>query len=118
MTPLRKNMASDYKIFWTHEAIENLESILDYLNDRWTQREIDNFKNKLTEQIRLIEQNPKLFPVSQYNPRLRKAVLSKAISFHQTVKSFTVTFTHWYQGFSYFDTVSFNTFNFIDSNDE
>lgn len=30
-----------------------------------------------TKQISLIEQNPKLFPISQYNPKLRKAVLSK-----------------------------------------
>ncbi len=49
MTPLSKNMASDYKIFWTNEAIDNLESILGYLNVRWTQCEIDNFKKKLAK---------------------------------------------------------------------
>lgn len=70
-------MDSDYKIFWTNEAINNLESILDYLNRSWTQREIDNFKKKLSKQIDLIEKNPKLFPLSDYNPRLRKAVMSK-----------------------------------------
>jgi len=70
-------MASDYKIFWTDEAISNLEDILDYLKRRWTQREINNFKKILSRQVRLIEQNPLLFPVSQINPRLRKAVLSK-----------------------------------------
>ena len=70
-------MVSDYKIFWTNEAINNLENIFDYLNNRWSQREIDNFKKQLSKQISLIEQNPKLFPISQYNPRLRKAVLSK-----------------------------------------
>ncbi len=70
-------MASDYKIFWTDEAINNLEDTLDYLNDRWTQREIDNFKNRLSKQIGLIKQNPGLFPISQYNSRLRRAVLSR-----------------------------------------
>ena len=70
-------MVSDYKILWTEEAINNLESILDYLNTCWTQREIDNFKRRLSKQLRLIEQNPLLFPISQYNSRLRKAVLSK-----------------------------------------
>ena len=70
-------MASDYKIFWTNEAINNLEDTLDYLNSRWTQREIDNFKSRLSKQIGLIQQNPGLFPISQYNSRLRKAVLSK-----------------------------------------
>lgn len=72
-------MASDYKIYWTAEAINNLESILSYLGDFWTQREIENFKTKLSKQLNLIQQNPFLFPVSSYNPRLRKAVLSKQI---------------------------------------
>ena len=70
-------MAFNYKIFWTNEAISNLEEILNYLNNRWTQREIDNFKKRLAKQISIIEQNPNLFPISRYNPRLRKAVLSK-----------------------------------------
>ena len=70
-------MDSDYKVFWTDEAIRNLESILDYLNKNWTQREVDNFRKKLGKQIDLIEKNPKLFPISNLNRRLRKAVLSK-----------------------------------------
>ncbi len=70
-------MDSDYKIFWTDEAINNLESILDYLSNRWTQREVENFKIKLSRQIELIKKNPKLFPISGHNNRLRKAVLSK-----------------------------------------
>jgi plasmid stabilization system protein ParE len=70
-------MGSDFKVFWTDEAIKNLQSIMDYLDSQWTQREIDNFKKKLAKQIELIETNPSLFPVSEYNPRLRKAVLSK-----------------------------------------
>ena len=70
-------MGSDYKIFWTNEALENLDSMLDYLQNKWTQREIDQFKSKLGKQIELILNNPKLFPVSEYNPTLRKAVLSK-----------------------------------------
>jgi len=70
-------MAFEYKIFWTDEAINNLEDILDYLLKNWTQREVDNFKSRLSKQIRLIEQNPNLFPISKYNSRLRRAVLSK-----------------------------------------
>ena len=70
-------MVFNYKIFWTDEALNNLEDILDYLNNRWTQREIVNFKKRLSKQINLIEQNPNLFPISKYNPRLRKAILSK-----------------------------------------
>lgn len=70
-------MAFKYVVFWTDEAIYNLEAIFDYLNLNWTQKEIDNFKRKLGRQIELIEKNPRIFPVSIHNPRLRKAVLSK-----------------------------------------
>ena len=69
-------MAFDYKILWTDEAIDNLESILDYLNNHWTQREVDNFKLRLSKLISLIQHNPELFPFSPYNSKLRKAVLS------------------------------------------
>lgn len=70
-------MAFDYKIFWTDEALENLEEILDYLTNNWTQREVDNFKKILSRQVSLIEKYPKIFPVSNYRPGLRKAILSK-----------------------------------------
>ena len=67
----------DFKIIWTNEAINNLEEILDYLHTNWSQREINHFKNILSKQISLIQQFPKMFPVSEYNKDLRKAVLSK-----------------------------------------
>ena len=70
-------MDSDFKVYWTDEAINNLESILNYLGYKWTEREIENFKRKLVKQIELIRNNPQIFPVSKYNPKLRKAVLSK-----------------------------------------
>lgn len=77
--------ASDYQIFWTDEAINNLSEILDYLNNRWSKHEIDIFKKSLSKQISLIEQNPKLFSISQYNPRLLKSVLSKQTTFFYEV---------------------------------
>jgi len=67
----------DYKLFWSKESISNLDSILAYLESEWTNREIANFKRKLSKQLELIEKNPRLFPVSDVQPRLRKAVLSK-----------------------------------------
>jgi len=64
----------DYKIIWTTEAVNNLEEILNYLNEKWSQREVDAFKKKLGKQIELIRLFPGMFPISQYNARLRKAV--------------------------------------------
>lgn len=66
-----------YKLIWTKEAVDNLEKILSYLEEKWTERETQQFKKRLSKQLELILQFPEMFPVSTYNPKLRKAVLSK-----------------------------------------
>ncbi len=80
-------MASEFKLFWTEEAISNLESILTYISSEWTGREVINFKKILSRQIQLIGQFPLIFPGSIYNPRLRKAVLSKQTIIFYEVKN-------------------------------
>ena len=67
----------DYRLVWTEEAIHNLDDILNYLIDKWSQREVDSFKSKLSHQLDLILKFPKMFPASDYIPTFRKAVLSK-----------------------------------------
>jgi plasmid stabilization system protein ParE len=76
----------DYRLIWTEEAIHNLENILDYLITNWSQTEVDKVKRKLSRQIELILQFPKMFPVSHYNPTLRKAVLSKQTTVFYQIK--------------------------------
>ncbi len=75
-----------YKLFWTEEATNNLEEILDYLIQRWSQKEVTYFKHRLKKHIELVSRFPFMFPVSQYNPRLRKAVLSKQTSVYFEVR--------------------------------
>ena len=67
----------DYKLRQSDESIGNLEEILDYLHNKWTDKEVNNFKKKLSHQIDLIIQNPFMFPSSIHKNNLRKAVLSK-----------------------------------------
>ena len=80
----------DYKVFWTEEAIHNLEEIINYLRHKQTEKEVDNFKIKLSRQIDLISKNPQMFPVSEYMPGLRKAVLSKQTSIFYEVRDYQI----------------------------
>ena len=80
----------DYKLEWTEEAVNNLEGIIDYLKQNWTQREVVNFKLKLSKQLELIVQNPFMFPQSENQSRLRKAVLSKQTSIFYELKGDTI----------------------------
>ncbi len=79
-----------YKIYWSEEAVRNLDEILIYLNSRWTSKEINKFKNKLAKQLELIGHNPLLFPVSQYKPELRKAVLTRQTTIYYQLRDDTV----------------------------
>lgn len=76
----------DYKLFWSKESLNNLESILSYLESEWTEKELLAFKSKLSKQLELIQKNPKLFPISDVQPRLRKAVLSKQTTIFYELK--------------------------------
>ncbi|MFO7789082.1 MAG: type II toxin-antitoxin system RelE/ParE family toxin [Bacteroidales bacterium] len=75
----------DYKLLWSKESIRKLEEILDDIIYNWTDKEVDDFKNKLSHQLDLIIQNPLMFPASTYNPRLRKAVLSKQTTIYYEI---------------------------------
>ena len=66
-----------YQILWTDEAVENLKNIISYISANWTEREVNKFKIKLSEQINTISRFPNIFPASTKTPRLRKAVLTK-----------------------------------------
>lgn len=76
----------EYKLYWTDEALRNLDEILVYLANHWTHVEINHFKQKLSKMLDLIINNPFLFPISVYNKRLRKAVLSKQTTIFYEVK--------------------------------
>jgi len=69
-----------YKLFWSEEALSNLEGVLNYLESNWTETEINKFKSLLNKNLELISIFPTIFPRSEFVPNLRRAVLSKYIS--------------------------------------
>jgi len=54
-------MASGYRILWTLNAISELEGIVAYLEEHWTERELTNFSRELDHTVELISRNPELF---------------------------------------------------------
>jgi len=80
----------DYKLFWSDEAQDNLSGIISYLESEWSEKELVSFKKKLSRQLELIAMNPRIFPVSEVQPRLRKAVLSKHTTIFYEVKGYEI----------------------------
>ena len=43
-----------YKLRWSDESVRNLEDILDYLQNNWSEKVVLNFKENLSRQLDLI----------------------------------------------------------------
>lgn len=70
-------MANGYKVSWTRRALSDLNSLIEFLEENWTEKEISQFAENLDHTIELISKNPKIFPTSRKKPTIRKAVVDK-----------------------------------------
>jgi len=64
------------KVLWTEEANKNLSSIIKYLEENWTNREIEKFLKKLDKHISIIQTQPDSFPKAK-NYNVRRSVVTK-----------------------------------------
>lgn len=79
-------MRNGYNVSWTDEANHNLDLIIDYLQNRWSGREISIFFKKLDKRIELISKNPYAFPILDNRINIRKCVLSAQTSIYYEIK--------------------------------
>ena len=70
-------MKSGYKILWTDHAKSELKETIEYLEKKWTERELRTFSVKLDHTIELISKSPEIFPVSFEKKNIRKAVVEQ-----------------------------------------
>ncbi len=64
------------EIIWSDVAKRNFGNTVDYLFDKWTIKEVENFKNKTKKLIENISKNPSFCPRSNIN-NLRKCKIDK-----------------------------------------
>ena len=83
-------MENTYKLIWSEEALNNLKGIIDYLENKWTKREIKKFAQLLNRQFELIEGNPFLFAESDKSNGLRKSVLSSQTTIYYQIVDFEI----------------------------
>lgn len=70
-------MRSGYRILWSDRATSDLQNIIDYLLNKWTEKEVRNFVKKLDNRLELISINPRLFPKTNKRKNVRRSVLTK-----------------------------------------
>ena len=68
-------MKSGYKIFWTDHALNELEKTIEYLENNFSDKELEKLSQKIESIVSLISQNPHLFPKSDKRGVYRVTVL-------------------------------------------
>ena len=69
-------MKSGYKVEWTDNALNELKATYEYLEKNWTEKELRNLSSEIERTIKLISDNPKLFPLSEKG-KIRRVVVKK-----------------------------------------
>ena len=68
-------MKNGYKILWTNHALKELEDTISYLEEKWTDKELQNLAIKMEETLLLISHNPNLFQVSEVKKDIHRVVI-------------------------------------------
>jgi plasmid stabilization system protein ParE len=83
-------MKSGFKLLWSDQALADLGSIINYLSEKWTQRETQNFARRLDKRLNLIATNPELFPKTAKKKNVRRSVLTRQIVIYYTTNKMTI----------------------------
>ncbi len=65
------------KIFWTKRAKESLRSIIDYLEEYWTENEILNLEKNLQDLLNKVAEYPDICPKTSKKRRVHKGIVDK-----------------------------------------
>jgi plasmid stabilization system protein ParE len=68
-------MKNGYKIFWTDNALKELQKTIEYLEENWTEKELRNLAKNLEKTLTLISQNPYIFQASDVKKDVRRSVI-------------------------------------------
>ena len=80
-------MKDGYKILWTDFALKELENTIEYLEENWTEKELQNLALNIEETLKLISQNPELFQGSEIKKDLRRAIILSHNTMYFRVKN-------------------------------
>lgn len=65
------------QVIWTNRARITYLTVLDYLDEYWTYKELIKFISKTELIIKTIEKNPRIYPESEIFKGIRKAHIDK-----------------------------------------
>lgn len=75
-------MKNGYKIFWTTNALQELNQTIEYLEENFSEKELKRLAQKIETTLQLISLNPDLFPKSKTNNIHRVPILKLNTMFY------------------------------------
>jgi len=76
------------EIIWSAKAKITFFSVIDYLKENWTKKEMIQFNQRTHITLNAISKNPGIFPASSKNKEIRKAIIDKNNSFFFKIDSY------------------------------
>lgn len=73
-------------IFWTKEALETFDLVVEQIHIKWNEKETGKFIYKTQNLLNFISKQPYIFKASEIGNSVRKAVLSKQTSLFYRVE--------------------------------
>jgi len=70
-------MENGYKVLWTDNALIELTSTYEYLENNFTDKELNKLSKEIEKVTFLISKNPLLFPEAEEMKGIRRAVVLK-----------------------------------------
>ena len=67
----------NYQVHWSNQAIKTVNGVINYLREEWTEKEVDDFLNKVDDVVSMIEINPELFRASAKKKHVHLAVIKR-----------------------------------------
>jgi plasmid stabilization system protein ParE len=74
-----------FEIRFAVEAEETYDSIVSQLRERWGDKFVIKLENKISQSLKLIAEEPFIYPEAQENTKVRKCILHKNCSLFYSV---------------------------------
>ena len=74
------------KISWTPTARKTYFNVLDYLEEAWSKREVQNFADEVEKVLNQITENPDMFEASGKKKNIRKGYITRHNALYYRVK--------------------------------
>ena len=65
------------EITWSFDAINTYNSVIDYLQNEWTDKEVMNFANRTREKLQIIQLQPKIGRLVNKKLHIRRTLVHK-----------------------------------------